>query len=145
MDNEFLEIVGNGKPTGSALKQRIAVSATIPISVQNRHSRTVLQDLLRSRVWKMHQEPEVLEVEAQVGKLFDCRARLTSNKLAPKDSLKNGILQSACSTRQNVDANVGISALTRIKRSRKLDGMESSKSKRNAHYMLDVMRDTHTT
>ena len=33
MDKEFFEIVGNGKPTGSALKATIAVSVTISISV----------------------------------------------------------------------------------------------------------------
>ena len=34
LDTEFLEIVGNGKPTGSALKETIAVSVTILTSVQ---------------------------------------------------------------------------------------------------------------
>ena len=53
------------------------------MSVQNRHSRTRLQDLLRSRMWKMHREPRVLEAEAQVGKWLDCRARTTSKELAP--------------------------------------------------------------
>ena len=53
------------------------------ISVQNRHSRILTRDLLRSRVWKMHREPEVLEAEAQVGKWLDCRARITSKKFAP--------------------------------------------------------------
>ena len=47
---EFLEIVGNGKPTGSVRKETIAVSDTIKISVQNRHSRILLGDLLRSSV-----------------------------------------------------------------------------------------------
>ena len=32
---KFLEIVGSGKPTGSVLKETIAVSFTISISVQN--------------------------------------------------------------------------------------------------------------
>ena len=32
---EFLEIVGNGKPTGSVLKETIVVSVTMSISVQN--------------------------------------------------------------------------------------------------------------
>ena len=32
---EFLEIVGNGSPTGSVLEETIAVSATILISVKN--------------------------------------------------------------------------------------------------------------
>ena len=34
VDKEFLEIVGNGKPTGSVPKETIAVSVTISISVQ---------------------------------------------------------------------------------------------------------------
>ena len=34
VDEEFLEIVGNGKPTGSVLEETIAVSATILISVE---------------------------------------------------------------------------------------------------------------
>ena len=33
-DKEFLEIVGNGKPTGSVLKETIAVSVTVLKSVQ---------------------------------------------------------------------------------------------------------------
>ena len=32
---EFLEIVGNGNPTGSVPEETIAVSATISISVEN--------------------------------------------------------------------------------------------------------------
>ena len=31
---EFLEIVGNGSPTGSVFKETIAVSSTISISVE---------------------------------------------------------------------------------------------------------------
>ena len=46
MNKEFSEIVGNGKLTGSVHKETIAVSDTIRISVQNRHSRTLLQDPL---------------------------------------------------------------------------------------------------
>ena len=49
MDKEFLEIVGNGNPTGSAPKETITVSTT-SISAQNRHSRILLRDLLSSRV-----------------------------------------------------------------------------------------------
>ena len=60
---------------------------------------------------KMHREPEVLEAEAQVGKWLDCRARITSKELAPLHSVKNGILQNACSTRPKMDANFGKSAL----------------------------------
>ena len=91
------EIVGNGKRTGSVQKETIAVSDTIKISVQSRHSRTLLQDLLRSRMWKMHGETRVQEAEAQVRKWLDCRARITSKELAQLHSVKNGMLQSACS------------------------------------------------
>ena len=49
MDTEFFEIVGNGKPTGSAPKETLAVSVTISISVQKRHSRIRLRALLRGR------------------------------------------------------------------------------------------------
>ena len=61
MDKGLQEIVGNGKLTGSVRKETIAVSDTIKISVQNRHSRIRLRDLLRSRMREMHREPEVPE------------------------------------------------------------------------------------
>ena len=54
----------------------------------------------------MHQK-----LEAQVGKWLDCRARITSQELAPIHSVKNGILQNACSTRPRVFADLGTSAL----------------------------------
>ena len=41
----------------------------------------------------MHREPEVLEAEAQVEECLDCRARITSNELAPLHSVKSGTLQ----------------------------------------------------
>ena len=80
-------------------------SDTIWISVQNRHIRILLRDLLRSRVWEMHWEPEVLEAEAQVGKMarLPC-ARITSKELAPLHSVNNGILQNACSASPKMDA-----------------------------------------
>ena len=92
MNKEVWEIVGSGKPTGSVRKETIAVSDTISISVQEQHSRTLLQDLLRSRMSKMHREPRVLEAEAQVGKWLDCRAMVTSKELAQIHSVKNRIL-----------------------------------------------------
>ena len=77
------------------------------ISVQSRHSRIFHQDLLRSRVSKKHREPEVLEAEVQVGKWLDCRARITSKELAPLQSVKNGILQNACSASQKNGCRFG--------------------------------------
>ena len=39
VDKEFLENVGNGKPTGSVLKETFVVSVTISIKVRKWHSR----------------------------------------------------------------------------------------------------------
>ena len=50
MNKEVQEIVGIGKLMGSVRMETNAVSDTIRISVQNRHSRTLLQDLLPSRM-----------------------------------------------------------------------------------------------
>ena len=55
----------------------------------------------------MHREQEVLEAEAQVEECLDCRARITSKELAPIHSVKNGILQNACSTSPKRDAGLG--------------------------------------
>ena len=60
---------------------------------------------------KMHREPEVLEAEAQAGKWLDCRAKITSKELAPLHTVKNGILQNACSTSPKMDAGLVKSAL----------------------------------
>ena len=65
---EFLEIVGIGKPTGSVLKETIAVSVTTSISVQNRHSRILLRDLSFNRM-KSVEKPEVPE-ESPSGRMF---------------------------------------------------------------------------
>ena len=65
---------------------------------------------------EMHREPEVLEAEAHVGKSLDCRARITSEELAPIHSVKSGILQHACSASPRMDADLGKSALMRIAR-----------------------------
>ena len=67
-------------------------------------------------MWKMHREPRVLEAEVQVGKWLDCRARITLKELAQLHSVKNGILQSACSTRPRAVVGLGKSALTHTAR-----------------------------
>ena len=109
VNKEVWEMVGNGKPTGSVPKE--TVSVRISASVQKWHSR-----ILRSRMWKMHREPEVLEARAQVGKWLDCRARTTSKELAPLHSVNNGILQNACSTSPKMDAGLWKSALVHTAR-----------------------------
>ena len=50
------EIVGSAMPTGSVLKETIAVSVTISISVQKQHSRILLRILSCSRMSENHQE-----------------------------------------------------------------------------------------
>ena len=74
VDKEFLEIVGSGKPTGSA------VSVTMSISVQNRHSRILLRVLSCGRMSEMRREPEVPEARVPMEECLDCPARITSNK-----------------------------------------------------------------
>ena len=56
------------------------------------------------------------EAEAQVDEWLDCFARISSKELAPIHSVKNGMLQSACSTSPRMDADLGKSALMRIAR-----------------------------
>ena len=65
----------------------IAVSDTIRISVQNRHSRTPLRDLLRGRMRKMHREPEVLEVKKPKRKNVS-----TAVQVVPQRNLHQSIL-----------------------------------------------------
>ena len=116
VDKEFMEIVGNGKPTGSVLKEPIAVSVTMSISVQNRHSRILLRDLPCNRIREMRREPEVPEERVPVVECLDDPARITSKEVAPIHSVMNGILQNACSTSQKMDAYLVKSALMRIAR-----------------------------
>ena len=116
MNKELEEIVGSVKPTCSVLKETIAISVTVSISVQNRHSRILLRALLRGRMREMRREPEVPEARVPVEECFDCLARITSKELAPIHFVKNGILQNACSTCRRLDADLGKSALMRIAR-----------------------------
>ena len=114
VDKEFLEIVGNGKPTGSVLKETIAVSATISISVEKLHHQIRLRILSCSRMREKHREPEVPVVKVRVVECRDGPPRITLKELAPTHSVKSGTLQNACSTRPSVVADLGKSALTHI-------------------------------
>ena len=96
---EFLEIVGNGSPTGGVLEETIAVSATISISVEKLHSRIRLRILSCSRMREKHREPEVPGEGAPV-ECLDGLARITSKELATTHFVKGGTLQNACSTRR---------------------------------------------
>ena len=87
---EFLEIVGNGSPTGSLLKETIAVSATMSISVEKLDSRIRLRILSCSRMSEKHREPEVPEEEVPVVECLDDFARITSHDFAITHFVKNG-------------------------------------------------------
>ena len=58
-----------------------------------------------------HRGPEVPEVKVRVVECRDGLASITSKELAPIHSVKNDILQSACSTSQRMDADLVESAL----------------------------------
>ena len=104
---EFLEIVGNGKPTGNVWKETIVVSATIWISVGKVHHQIRLRILSCGRVSENHRGPEVPEVKVRVVECRDGLARITSEELAKTHSVKDGILQNACSTRPRMVAVLG--------------------------------------
>ena len=114
--NFFLDIVGNGKRTGGVLKETIAVSVTISISVQKQHSRILLQALSCGRMSENHRRPEVPEVIVPVVECRDGLARITLEELAITHFLENGTLQNACSTRPRVVAGLGRSAHSHIVR-----------------------------
>ena len=113
---EFLEIVGNGNPTGSVLKETIVVSATIWISVGKVHHQIRLRILSCSRVSENHRGPEVPEVTARVVECRDGLARITLEELAITHSVKDGILQNACSTKTRMVAVWGKIAHSHIVR-----------------------------
>ena len=99
---ELLEIVGSGNPTGSVLKETIAVSATMSIGVEKLHHQIRLRILSCSRMSENHREPEVPEEKVPMVECLDGFARITSKELAPIHSVKSGTLQNACSTRPRV-------------------------------------------
>ena len=113
---EFLEIVGNGKPTGSVLEETIAVSATMSISVEKLHSRIRLRILSCSRMSENHREPEVPEEKVPVVESLDGQARITAKELARTFFCEKWHPPDACSTRPRVVVGLGKSAHTHIVR-----------------------------
>ena len=108
---EFLEMVGNGKPTGSVWKETIAVSAMMSISVWKSNHQIRLRILSCGRVSENHRGPEVPEVEVPVVECHDGLARISSKELAITHFVKSGTLQNACSARPRVVVGLGKSAL----------------------------------
>ena len=71
------------------------------------HHQICLRILSCSRVSENHREPEVPEADVPVVECFDGFESITSKELAPIHSVKNGILQNACSTSRRMDADLG--------------------------------------
>ena len=90
------------------LKETVAVSATMSISVEQWHHQIRLQIL--------HREPEVPEAEVPVVECLDGPARITSKEFALTHFVKSGTLQNACTTRPRVVVGLGKSAHTHIVR-----------------------------
>ena len=116
VDKEFLEIVGNGKPTGSALKETIVVfrhdiNKRAQMTQPNPSPNSFMQ-----QSEERHREPEVPEEKVPVVECFDGLARITSKELASTYSVKSGTLQNACSTRPRVVVGLGKSARMHIVR-----------------------------
>ena len=80
------------------------------------HHQIRLRILSCSRVSENHRGPEVPEVKARVVEYRDGLARITLEELAITHSVKDGILQNACSTRPRVGADLVKSALVHIVR-----------------------------
>ena len=108
MYKEFLEIVGNGSPTGSVLEETIAVSVTISINVEKMtqpnpspNSSTQQNERSASRTRSPRGK------ESRVVECLDGLARITLKELAPIHSVKSGTLQNACSTRPKSGCRFG--------------------------------------
>ena len=106
----FLEIVGNGNPTGSVLQETIAVSATMSISVEKWHSQIRLRILSRSRMRGKRRETEVPEERVPVVECLDGLVRITSKELAITHFVKGGTLPNVCSACPRVAADLEKSA-----------------------------------
>ena len=60
-NKELLEIVGNGKPTGSVLEETIAVSVTMSINVEKLTQPNPSPNSFHAAEWREHRDPEVPE------------------------------------------------------------------------------------
>ena len=91
-DKEFLEIVGNGKPTDNVWK---GDDCSFRHDMNKRgkvHHQIRLRILSCSRVSENHRGPEVPEVKVRVVECRDGLARITLQELAITHSVKDGIL-----------------------------------------------------
>ena len=116
VNKEVLEIVGNGKPTGSVLKEdtcsfRHDVNKRAKMTQPNPSPSSSTRQNERKASRTRSPEEGVLAVEC-----LDGHARITSKELAPIHSVKSGTLQNACSRRTRVVADLQKSALVHIAR-----------------------------
>ena len=112
----ILEIVGNGSPTGSVLKETIVVSATMSISVEKLHHQIRLRILSCRQNERKSSRTRSPRGKSPSGRMsrWPCKDYLKG--LAKTRFVKSGTLQNACSTRPRVVVGLGKSAHTHIVR-----------------------------
>ena len=113
---EFLEIVGNGKPTGNVWKETIAVSATIWISVGKVAPSNPSPNSFMRQSERKPSRTRSPRGRAPAVECLDGLARITSEELAVFHFVKNGTLQNACTTRPRVVVGLCKSAHSHIVR-----------------------------
>ena len=86
------------------------------MSVGKVHHQIRLRILSCSRVSENHRGPEIPEVRVRVVECRDVLERITLEELAITHSVKDGILQNACSTKTRMVAVFGKSAHSHIVR-----------------------------
>ena len=116
MYKEFLDIVGNGNPTGSVLEETFAVSATILISVEK-----MTQSNPSPNSFMQQNEKNASRTRSPRGKSPSGRMSRWLCKDYLKGTCINSFcekwhLQNACSTRPRVVADLGKSARMHIVR-----------------------------
>ena len=124
---EFLETVGNGKPTGNVRKETTAVSATMSISVEKWHHQNPSPNSLMRQNERKPSRTQSPRGKSPVVECLDGPASIASKELAPIHFVKNGIHQNACSTCPREVAELENSALTRIARLKNSLGKDPQK------------------
>ena len=128
-------VVGNGKPTSSALKE---TSAVFRHDMNKRAKSTQPSPSPSSST--QQSEKDVPEAEAQVEEWLDCRAKITLKELAPIHSVKSGTLQNACSTSPKKGCRFGKKCSYAH---RQVDEQPSKRSKKNGDKSAVAMLEIH--
>ena len=116
MDKEFLEIVGNGKPTGIVLKETIAASVTISISGRKMTQPNPSPNSFMRQFSEMRRGTRSPRGKSPSGRMFRWPCKDYLKGTCTNSFCESGTLQNAYSTRPRVVADLRKSALMRIAR-----------------------------